>query len=127
MKYIILILVLLSSIEAKAEEFGLDPEERIVAPAEDEVETLQHLIALTEHQLTVQKQLRNLMTDFKKQKDRFFKGDQSRKHSLKMVKTARNILQIVTESHLQHLYSSEYMEELTLFSSIAGKNTPCRP
>jgi hypothetical protein len=44
-----------------------------------------------------------------------------------MVHTARKILSEIQELHIQHLFSSEYLEELTLFSSIAGKTTPTRP
>lgn len=115
----------LAGVNAK-EVPAIDPE-IVASPAEDELETMKHLITVTEQQLAVQKQLRNLMAEFKKQKDRFFKGDQSNKHSFKMVKTASTILQIINDNHLQHLCSSEYLEELTLFSSIAGKNTPARP
>ncbi len=128
-KSVILIISLFSAClsGAHAKEVpALDPE-IVASPAEDEVETMRHLIAVTEQQLAVQKQLRNVMAEFKKQKDRFFKGDQSNKHSFKMVKTASAILQIINDNHLQHLCSSEYLEELTLFSSIAGKNTPARP
>ena len=94
---------------------------------ENEVETMDHLISVTEQHLNAQKKLRNLIAEFKKQKDRFFKGAQTKKHSFKMVKTASQILHLIHENYLQQLYSPEYLEELTMFSSIAEKNKPVRP
>ena len=105
--------------------FALD--ETLSKPAEGEVARIDHLIEATEQKLQKQKELKGLMLAFHEQEERFFLGDQSKMHAAKMVHSAREILDIIKTSHLEHLFSSEYMEELALFSSIAGKTTPARP
>lgn len=102
-------------------------EETSLSVTEDEIEVLDQLIAATDRKAVAQKKLRNVMIDFKKQKERFFKGDQTKKHSFLMVKTASQILRVIQENHLQHLFASDYLEELALFSSIAEKQNPTSP
>ena len=129
-KIVLIFSICLSAWEIRAEEIFETPhliEELEVAHFENEVETMDHLIAFTEKNLIVQKKLRNLIFEFKKMKDCFFKGDQTKKHSFKMVKTASQILQLIHENYFQQLYSPEYLEELALFSSIAEKNKPVCP
>lgn len=94
---------------------------------EDEVEAVDHLIKATEEKLEVQKQLKLLMVKFKRQQDEFFMGNQTKHHAFRMVTTAREIMEIVGANHLTHLFSKEYLDELVLFSSIAGKALVVRP
>lgn len=105
--------------------FALDDD--AIKPEEGEVARIDHLIEATEKKLQKQKELKELMLAFHEQEERFFLGDQTKTHAAKMVYSARQILDIIKTSHLEHLFSSEYMEELALFSSIAGKTTPARP
>ena len=102
-------------------------EEPPLTAVEDEVARIDHLIAATEEKLDQQKALRKLILLLHDQEEQFFKGDQSKAHAKKMVDSARQILEIIQKSHLEHLFSSEYLEELALFSSIAGKTSPARP
>lgn len=102
-------------------------EEPFVQASEDEIARIDHLIEATQVKLQQQKELKELVRLFQQQEERFFKGDQSKGHAAKMVSTARQILERIKEAHLEHLFSSEYLEELALFSSIAGKSTPKRP
>jgi len=104
-----------------------EQKELSLTPSEDEVSALNHLIGTTEQRLVEQKQLKELMIKFKEQKDQFIEGKASKKDAYQMVKTASEVLRIINDSHLQYLFSPLYLEELTVFSSIAGKNTPVRP
>lgn len=92
-----------------------------------EVAAVDRLIGVTEQKLEAQKKLKDLMVAFEVHKERFSKGEQSKEHALRMVKSARQILEVITAEHMQHLFSSEYMDELVMFSSIAGKTTCARP
>ena len=94
---------------------------------EDEVKTLEKLIEVNEHRLEVQKVLKEKMVLFKKQKEEFIAGNESQKHAFAMVSNAREILGDVKKENLAYLFSSEYLEELVFFSSIAGKSSPIRP
>lgn len=90
--------------------------------AEDETTVMGHLMENTAQQLEVQKQMHQLMLDFRIQKDEFARGNQTKSHAARMVRTARQIYEGITAHHLQYLFSQEYLEELLFFSSIAGKN-----
>jgi hypothetical protein len=94
---------------------------------EDEVLAIDRLITATKEQLALQVRLKELMVDFKKQKETFIQGEQTKQHAGRMVRTARSILEIISDQHLQYLFSVDYMQELSMFSSIAGKNGIKRP
>lgn len=94
---------------------------------EDELAVVDRLIQTTEDQLKIQQHLRDLMIRFKQLKESFVQGDQTKKNASAMVRTAREILEIITIQHLQFHFSKDYLDELTAFSSIAGKNGIRRP
>ena len=94
---------------------------------ESEVKSLEKLIEVNEARLVVQKKLREKMTSFQKQKEEFIAGNESQNHAFSMVSNARTILGEIKKENLAYLFSSEYLEELVFFSSIAGKSTPIRP
>jgi hypothetical protein len=95
--------------------------------AEDEVIIAERLTEATRAQLDLQLHLKQLMIEFKEQKQVFIQGEQTKRHASRMVRTAREILDIISNQHLQYLFSPDYIEELTLFSSIAGKSVVKRP
>jgi len=94
---------------------------------EDEIVAVERLIQTTEDQLRMQEHLKELMLVFQKLKEAFVQGDQTKKNAGAMVRTAREILEIITNQHLEFHFSKDYLDELTLFSSIAGKNGIKRP
>ncbi len=93
----------------------------------DEVSVVDQLIVTTSQQLEMEKHLKRLMLDFKAQKEEFVQGNQTKSHAGRMVRTARQIYELISAHHLQHLFSKDYLDELTFFSSIAGKNAIKRP
>ncbi len=93
----------------------------------DEAETIDRLMQTTERQLTAQKQLKELILEFKAQQEIFFQGNQTKEHSTKMVRSAVEILKIVKEQSYENLFSPVFMHELHLFSTIAAKKTPGKP
>jgi hypothetical protein len=93
----------------------------------DEVKIIDQLILATSKQLETQKQMKELMLQFKKQREEFIQGNQTKSHAGKMVRTARQIYEMITFNHLEHLFAKDYLDELTFFSSIAGKTTVTRP
>ena len=93
----------------------------------DEVRIVDQLIVATAAQLETQKQIRELMLQFKKQRETFIQGDQSKAHAGRMVRTARQIYEMIAANHLEHLFAKDYLDELTFFASIAGKTAISRP
>jgi len=102
-------------------------ENPIALSSQNELEVIGNLILSTQGQLEKQIELKRIMIEFNQQEEDFVNGLQTKAHAAKMVRTARKILEMITDLHLQHLFLSQYMDELTVFASIAGKNTPPRP
>lgn len=94
---------------------------------EDEVSSLEQLIATNERKLAAQRILREKMVVFQKQKQEFLEGNQSKSHAFAMVTNARALLGMIKEEHLSYLFPSEYLEELIFFSSVAAKSAPLKP
>jgi len=94
---------------------------------EDEAKIVEQLILTTASQLEMQKQLKVLMLDFKRQREEFIQGKQTKSHTGQMVRTARQIYEMLSASHIEHLFAKDYLEELAFFSSIAGKTAVKRP
>ncbi len=93
----------------------------------DEVKVIDQLITATSRQLETQKQMKELMLQFKKQREEFIQGNQTKSHAGRMVRTARQIYEMISSNHLEHLFAKDYLDELTFFSSIAGKTALTRP
>jgi len=93
----------------------------------DEMKIIDQMSSATSRQLEMQKQMKELMMQFKKQREEFIQGNQTKSHAGKMVRTARQIYEMITSNHLEHLFAKDYLDELTFFSSIAGKAAVTRP
>ncbi len=120
----VIALCLLLSVQLSA----VDVVEEKAAPLfENEISSLQQLISVNEKRLVAQKELKAKMELFKKQKEQFLLGNQSKGHTFSMVSTAREILVSVKEEHLSYLFATDYLEELLFFSSVAAKSVPIKP
>lgn len=97
----------------------------------EELKILDELIATSERQISLQKELKALITDFYAQQELFYqgpeKGQQTKELATKMVKTAVTILTMAENNHYLHLFSPFFVEELKCFAGIAKKNTPPTP
>ncbi len=93
----------------------------------DEIKTIDQMIVATTKQLEAQKQMRELMLQYKKQREEFVQGNQSKSHASKLVRTARQISEMIASNHIEHLFAKDYLDELTFFSSIAGKTAIRKP
>jgi hypothetical protein len=94
---------------------------------EDELKAVEELIIATQEQLQKHIALKEMMLQFKKQREAFVQGNQTKTHAGRMVRTARQIYEAITASHLEHLFAKDYLDELNFFSSIAGKTAVTRP
>lgn len=119
--------ILLSALSADLQPPPIVLEEVKPLLVEDEVKCLEKLIEVNEIRLQKQRELKEKMALFQKQKEEFFRGNESQKHAYKMVSNAREILGDVKRENLSYLFPCEYLDELVFFSSIAGKSTPIRP
>lgn len=99
------------------EKFDLEPQE-------DALAALDRMIDLTEKQQTAQKKLKKIIVAVRKNKELFIKGDQSKLHAYYMIQSAKEGLTLIKAYHLQHLFSSDFLEELTVFAQLANKEKP---
>jgi hypothetical protein len=94
---------------------------------EDEVKVIDELIATTASQLEMERDLKETMLEFKKLREEFIQGNQTKIHTVKLIRAARQIYEKIASNHLEHLFAKDYLDELSFFSSIAGKNAVSRP
>jgi len=94
---------------------------------EDEIKIVEQLIVATEAQMETQKRLKELMIRLQKLREEFVQGNQTKTHAALMVRTARQVYEIITVNHLEHLFAKDYLDELLFFSSIAGKTAVKKP
>lgn len=93
----------------------------------DEMEVIDRMIRITENQLVLQKQMRELMIELRITKELFMKEESSKKYASDLVQTAYCLWNMIMDNHMEHLFTADYMEDLHFFSSIAAKNTIKRP
>jgi hypothetical protein len=89
----------------------------------DEQRVINELIATTERQLEIQKQLKILIVSFDAQQERFYQGEETKELASDMVETASKILKMAEENQLLHIFPPFFIEELKLFEGIGKKNT----
>lgn len=94
---------------------------------EDEIKIVDKLIASTQEQLNKQQQLKELMVQFQSKKEEFIQGLQTKAHTTRLVRLARQIYEMIRVNHFEHLFAKDYLDELQFFSSIAGKTTLSKP
>jgi hypothetical protein len=93
----------------------------------NEIRVIDQLISATEAQIRMEKDLKEMMVQYKKLREEFELGNQTKAQASRLVRTARQISETITANHLEHLFAKDYLDELTFFSSIAGKTSVARP
>jgi len=97
-------------------------EEKIdMEPHEDELITTDRMIRLTKKQLEAQERLKILINEIRRNKELFLKGESSKLHAYYMIQAAKESLSIIRAFHLEHLFSSDFMEELALFNQVGTR------
>jgi hypothetical protein len=131
--FLFTLLILFFSSISHAENLTLQvPASALIDPhlsleKEDEIRIIDQLIAQTLARIERERGLKELMVQFKRQRDAFELGNQSKAHALGLLRTARQIYERIIADHLEHLFAKDYLDELTFFSSIAGKTSIPKP
>ncbi|MDP1836175.1 MAG: hypothetical protein Q8K75_09675 [Chlamydiales bacterium] len=120
---------------AQAASFGpvnastqdMPPQGMASRPEKDSLRPLDDLIAITEKNLTEQKQLRRLVVEYYKVKARYLQDQLNKDNVIQMVKAAHQLQQSIDAQHLTHVFDPELAEELKFFSQIASKKGLSRP
>lgn len=96
-------------------------------PEKDPLRPLDDLIALTEKNLSEQKQLRRQAVEYYKIKTRYLQDKQNKDLVVQMVRAAHQMQQTIEGQRLAQLFDAELLEELKFFSKIAAKNGITKP
>ena len=94
---------------------------------QQELQTLDNLIAATQKSLDEQKKLREIFLDYQTFRVQCEQDPNDNDKLLKMVKVALRLHNAIQESHLTNNFDPEFIKELTLFSQIASKKGVPRP
>jgi hypothetical protein len=103
-----------------------------IAKEGEDLQTIDNLIASTERQLVIYKDLQALMAEFQKQQDLFHEDQQTpqaapqttKELAIQMIQTASKILRIAQDHQLLYLFTPFFVEELKLFAGITKKKAP---
>jgi ribosomal protein L28 len=87
------------------------------------VEVLEQSIERTQKNLETQKKIKDLLVELNSLKKRFVKNETSKEEAWRMVKVSANVLKLIENDHLEHLFSVEFLEELKVFSTYATKTS----
>jgi len=97
------------------------PERIDVEPQEDELIAINRIISLTQKQQEAQLELKKSLIQLKEAREMFLKADGSKLHAIYMMRAAKVALPIIKTYHLDHLFTDDFMEELTILAQL-GKN-----
>lgn len=86
-----------------------------------ELEAIDQLIEVSRENLKNQELLKELLIEYKKAQEVYFKNPEDRKAASKMVVLAKKVLSQIEENHLKHLFKERFISELTMLSQMANK------
>lgn len=82
---------------------------------------LESLIEITKKNLDNQKNLRGLILEYLDIYDKYVENMDNKQLSFRMIKKAKEVLDLIKETHLIHSFDQDFLSELTYFSNIASK------
>jgi|GEM_PF-3266983 len=89
--------------------------------AEEAVEVVKQLIETTEKSLEDQRRLLGYLEEFYKARELFVADSNNTKAGAALVRAAMRINRELTEEHLAHLFSSEFLEEVRFFNQVGDR------
>ncbi|MCH9626827.1 MAG: hypothetical protein S4CHLAM2_04580 [Chlamydiales bacterium] len=92
--------------------------------ADEEIEVVQELIAVTQKNLQAQKELLTALVQFKQARHAFVEEPTSRKLATKLVKASMCVQKQIETEHLAHLFESDFLTELHFFNQLGTQQKP---
>ena len=87
----------------------------------NEMKRLDHLISITEKNLTNQKNVKKLLIEFQNYQIKYLENSKDKTITLQMVKSAHNLLEAIKSSYLTQSFDSEFISQLQFYSQFALK------
>jgi hypothetical protein len=92
-----------------------------------ELARLDHLIEATTKSLDNQRKLREILIEYKQVEKLYLKNPEDKNLLFRFIKMAYQLLNSIKDNHLEHTFSPEFINELTLLSQIANKKGTSKP
>lgn len=108
-----------STATAAIEAPELREPQRIVV---SELRQIDMLITATEHSLTAQQQLREMLGAYQNTKEIVLNDPRNNEALYRQSLMAKRILDQIENNHFDHLFSREFLSELHLFAKVANKH-----
>lgn len=86
-----------------------------------ELKRLDNLISITEQNLSNQHSIRELLLNYQQMQLKYLDNAQDKQVTLQMVRAAHALLEGIKNSHLTHVFDTEFMSQLNFFSQFATK------
>ena len=90
----------------------------LFAAPQDEISVLEELIDTTKKNLEGQQALLKILFEFKEARDAFIQDPDSNRLATTLVKRAMRLQKQVEQEHLSHLFSADFLMELTFYNQI---------
>ena len=131
--YVTLVLLLMTSgLYAAKQAVPVVPDlpplgDLIVQREADPLARLDQLIAVTQHNLAVQKEVRDLAVQFQQAHQNFTQNSDDREQGKLLVLSAQSLLQRIQDNHLIHLFNDQFLRDIAQIARIPGQQNISRP
>lgn len=110
-----------ASHEIKPAGKDLLPKAKIEVNIQDERDVINQLIAVTAKNLDTQKELRDLIEEYREEQELFLKKDKGQKRHLgRMLRLSRKILFLIRQNKMEQLFSENFIQELTVLADMGS-------
>ena len=94
---------------------------------EDPFVMLDRTMEATQKSLQAQRALRDQLQDYNQLMARYEQDSENKELLFKVIKSAHKTERLIEKSHLEYLFSAEFLSEISLFSKVAQKQGIPRP
>jgi hypothetical protein len=88
-----------------------------------EINTVTRLVTLTKKNLLSQEELLSQLKLYKEARKGYTKDQKNKKRAKAMVTLADSLLKQITHSSIEHLFTSDFIEELNFFAQFSEEST----
>lgn len=88
------------------------------APLVEELSQLHSLLEISRENVKVQEELYQQVTDYYQLREAFLNDSENRKLATKLAKAAKQVKEKMEKEHLDHLFSTLFLEEVKNFAAL---------
>lgn len=92
--------------------------------ANEEIQTMQELINLSQKNLNGQRELLTYLLQFNRAREAFIEEPTSAKLATDLVKSAMVVQRKIEKEHLAHLFSTDFLGEVQFYNQLGKQQKP---